>query len=154
MLILLALLLFIWNDILIIYQKMPLYLNLRVRLSWTHRPFLFYFINASKVHLLKRLLAFDFLSSISTFEARSVVMLIISPISFFINYSFLFVTLNLFQGLTNYVCYNKAMKKTCAVYIMTNYSETSLYIGVTSNLQKRVWEHKNKVVEDLLKNIT
>ena len=29
---------------------------------------------------------------------------------------------------------------------MTNYSETSLYIGVTSNLQKRVWEHKNKVV--------
>ena len=39
------------------------------------------------------------------------------------------------------------MKKTCAVYIMTNYSETSLYIGVTSNLQKRVWEHKNKVVE-------
>ena len=39
------------------------------------------------------------------------------------------------------------MNKTCAVYIMTNYSETSLYIGVTSNLQKRVWEHKNKVVE-------
>ena len=39
------------------------------------------------------------------------------------------------------------MKKTYAVYIMTNYSETSLYIGVTSNLPKRVWEHKNKVVE-------
>ena len=39
------------------------------------------------------------------------------------------------------------MKKTCAVYIMTNYSETSLYIGVTSNLPKRVWEHKNKVVK-------
>ena len=30
---------------------------------------------------------------------------------------------------------------------MTNYSETSLYIGVTTNLPKRVWEHKNKVVE-------
>ena len=39
------------------------------------------------------------------------------------------------------------MDKTCAVYIMTNYSETTLYIGVTSNLEKRVWEHKNKVVE-------
>ena len=38
------------------------------------------------------------------------------------------------------------MNKSCAVYIMTNYSETSLYIGVTSNLQKRVWEHKNKVI--------
>ena len=43
------------------------------------------------------------------------------------------------------------MNKTCAVYIMTNYSETSLYIGVTSNLQKRVWEHKNKVVDGFTK---
>ncbi len=39
------------------------------------------------------------------------------------------------------------MNKTCAVYIMTNYQETTFYIGVTSNLQKRIWEHKNKVVE-------
>ena len=39
------------------------------------------------------------------------------------------------------------MQKTCAVYIMTNYSETSLYIEVTSNLPKRVWEHKNEVVK-------
>ena len=39
------------------------------------------------------------------------------------------------------------MNKTCAIYIMTNYLETSLYIGVTSNLQKRVWEHKNEVVK-------
>ncbi len=30
---------------------------------------------------------------------------------------------------------------------MTNYSQTSFYIGVTGNLQKRVWEHKNKVVD-------
>ncbi|HIS73802.1 TPA: GIY-YIG nuclease family protein [Candidatus Galligastranaerophilus intestinavium] len=43
------------------------------------------------------------------------------------------------------------MKKTCAVYIMTNYSQSSLYIGVTSNLQKRVWEHKNKVVDGFTK---
>lgn len=59
--------------------------------------------------------------------------------------------LNLFQHLANQACYNKTMKKTCAVYIMTNYSETSLYIGVTGNLQKRVWEHKNKIIEDFTK---
>ena len=34
-----------------------------------------------------------------------------------------------------------------AVYILTNYNNTTFYIGVTSNLPKRIWEHKNKVVE-------
>ena len=43
------------------------------------------------------------------------------------------------------------MSKTNAVYIMTNYSQTSFYIGVTGNLQKRVWEHKNKVVDGFTK---
>ncbi len=36
--------------------------------------------------------------------------------------------------------------KECYVYILTNKS-SALYIGVTGNLQKRIWEHKNKVVE-------
>ena len=31
------------------------------------------------------------------------------------------------------------------VYFMTNTSNTTLYIGVTSNLEKRVWEHKSCV---------
>ncbi len=39
------------------------------------------------------------------------------------------------------------MSKTYAVYILTNYNETTFYIGVTGNLQKRILEHKNKVVE-------
>ena len=37
------------------------------------------------------------------------------------------------------------------VYILTNYNETTFYIGVTGNLQKRIWEHKNKVVEGFTK---
>ena len=33
----------------------------------------------------------------------------------------------------------------CFVYFMTNVHNTTLYIGVTSNLGKRVWEHKNGI---------
>ncbi len=43
------------------------------------------------------------------------------------------------------------MNKTYAVYILTNYNETTFYIGVTGNLPKRIWEHKNKVVEGFTK---
>lgn len=33
------------------------------------------------------------------------------------------------------------------VYILTNYEETTFYIGVTSDLVKRIWEHKNKLAK-------
>ena len=33
---------------------------------------------------------------------------------------------------------------------MTNHSKT-LYIGVTSNIQRRVWEHKEKIIEGFTK---
>jgi len=41
------------------------------------------------------------------------------------------------------------------VYIMTNKSKT-LYTGITSNLKKRVYEHKNKIFDGFTKkyNIT
>jgi putative endonuclease len=38
------------------------------------------------------------------------------------------------------------MSKEYYVYIMTNKSKT-LYTGVTSNLMRRVYEHKNKLIE-------
>lgn len=34
------------------------------------------------------------------------------------------------------------------VYIITNHIDSVLYIGVTNNLERRIWEHKN----DLFKN--
>lgn len=38
------------------------------------------------------------------------------------------------------------MKKQPAVYILASKKNGTLYIGVTSNLVKRVWEHKNNLV--------
>ena len=39
------------------------------------------------------------------------------------------------------------MEKSYFIYILTNYDETTFYVGVTSNLQKRIWQHKNKFVK-------
>lgn len=38
------------------------------------------------------------------------------------------------------------MPNTYYVYIMTNAHNTTLYVGVTSDLEKRVYEHKNKLI--------
>jgi putative endonuclease len=48
------------------------------------------------------------------------------------------------------------MTKHCYVYILASKKNGTLYIGVTSNLIKRVWEHKNKLVAGFTKkyNIT
>jgi putative endonuclease len=39
------------------------------------------------------------------------------------------------------------MKKSFYVYMLTNYTNSVLYTGVTSNLIKRVFEHKAKLVD-------
>jgi putative endonuclease len=38
------------------------------------------------------------------------------------------------------------MRRQPAIYLLTNKPHGTLYTGVTSNLVKRIWEHKSKVV--------
>jgi len=37
-------------------------------------------------------------------------------------------------------------EKTYHVYLLTNFNNKVLYVGVTSNLVKRIYEHRNKAI--------
>ncbi|MFN3235381.1 MAG: GIY-YIG nuclease family protein [Gammaproteobacteria bacterium] len=41
--------------------------------------------------------------------------------------------------------------KTYYVYILTNKTHTTLYIGITSNLITRIWQHKSKQLSGFTK---
>jgi putative endonuclease len=43
------------------------------------------------------------------------------------------------------------MHKQPAVYLLASKRNGTLYVGVTSNLVRRVWEHKNNLVEGFTK---
>jgi putative endonuclease len=45
----------------------------------------------------------------------------------------------------------RKVEKQYCVYILTNKYNTVLYVGVTSNLQKRIYAHKEKIVEGFTK---
>jgi len=48
------------------------------------------------------------------------------------------------------------MNKTYHVYILASKKNGTLYIGIISNLIKRIWEHKNKLINGFTKkyNVT
>lgn len=37
------------------------------------------------------------------------------------------------------------------VYILSNKMNTTLYVGITNNLTRRIYEHKNKIIEGFTK---
>jgi putative endonuclease len=39
------------------------------------------------------------------------------------------------------------MAKSYYIYILSNFTNTTLYIGVTSNLEQRMYQHKNKLLK-------
>ncbi len=43
------------------------------------------------------------------------------------------------------------MTKTYHLYIITNKINSVVYIGVTNNIQRRIYEHKNKLVDGFSK---
>ena len=45
-----------------------------------------------------------------------------------------------------------ASSKLYCVYILSNHTRTVLYTGITGNLVKRVWQHKNELAEGFTKN--
>lgn len=47
-------------------------------------------------------------------------------------------------------------EKLFCIYIMTNYGDSVLYTGVTNNLQRRCYEHRNKLADGFTKkyNVT
>ena len=42
-------------------------------------------------------------------------------------------------------------QKTYYVYILTNWNHKVMYIGVTNNLHKRIYQHKNKHIDGFTK---
>jgi len=48
------------------------------------------------------------------------------------------------------------MERQYYVYIMTNENNTVLYTGITNDLKRRVWEHKEKLIDGFTKkyNVT
>ena len=47
-----------------------------------------------------------------------------------------------------------ALRKRFFVYIMASKKDGVLYVGVTSGLPKRIWQHRESLIEGFKKNIS
>ena len=56
-----------------------------------------------------------------------------------------------FGHVISYETFGYAVMKSPCVYILASRRNGTLYIGVTSDLEKRVWQHKNNLVEGFTK---
>ncbi len=43
------------------------------------------------------------------------------------------------------------MNRSYYIYILTNWNDKVMYIGMTNNLERRVYEHKNKLIKGFTK---
>lgn len=43
------------------------------------------------------------------------------------------------------------MDRTYYVYLLTNWNNRVMYVGMTNNLERRIFEHKNKLIEGFTK---
>ncbi len=50
-----------------------------------------------------------------------------------------------------YIELMKTINHNYYVYILTNWSNNVMYIGVTNNLQRRLFEHRNKLIDGFTK---
>jgi putative endonuclease len=49
------------------------------------------------------------------------------------------------------IFYHYYVTKTYSLYILSNFTRTVLYTGVTQDLKRRMWQHKNNVVDGFTK---
>jgi len=50
-------------------------------------------------------------------------------------------------GITELLARSAMQEKNYYVYLLTNWNNRVMYVGVTNNLERRIYEHKNKLVK-------
>ena len=56
-----------------------------------------------------------------------------------------------FFAIAYFIVYNNFMNNNYYIYILSSENNSTIYVGVTNNLIRRVYEHKNNMVEGFTK---